>query len=203
MLTPMSSKTFPLLCNCKNSDGIVEHRSKCSTYVLWVLPDGKHITFIHEHILANRLVNKGQTFGELLMSKPSHEEPCKMISRPFLQTIGFKPDYVVVVQNANFKNNDSKQSCSMSSGYSMSTFLRECAKNPTMEHIVSLAEGPGDPCGPRNQIGQLITQLSSRLASKGFFSDPKYFPHALRDMQCLASGMSLNELRLRKLFKRI
>ena len=83
----------------------------------------------------------------------------------------------------------------------MATILQHAAVNPTLEHIRTLAEGPGEPAGPRNQIGQRLTQLSLRLADKGFFADPKYFPSAERDMRCLASGVSLDELRLRKLFK--
>jgi hypothetical protein len=82
----------------------------------------------------------------------------------------------------------------------MPTILQHAAVNPTMEHIRTLAEGPGEPCGPRNRIGQLLAQLSLRLATKGFFADPKYFPRAQRDLQCLSSGMSLDELRLKKLF---
>ena len=84
----------------------------------------------------------------------------------------------------------------------MPTILQLCAKNPTMEHIKTLAEGPGEPSssGPKNLIGQLLTALSLRLATKGFFTDTKYFPCAQRDMQCLSSGMSLDELRLKKLF---
>lgn len=174
-----------------------------------------------------------------------------MISRPFLQILGYKPDYVVVVQDSDhgndYNNNNSNMNVYynhlnkssyvarggsmistsstttnttpittstttttidsllglhlLTSGYSMPTILHLCAKNPTMEHIRTLAEGPGEPCGPKNQIGQRLTELSMRLACKGFFADPKYFPRAPRDMRCLASGMSLDELRLRKLFR--
>ena len=118
-----------------------------------------------------------------------------MISRPFLQTLGYKPDYVVVTESQD------EIPSHLTSGYSMPTLLFQCAKNPTMEHIRTLAEGPGEPSGPRNKVGQLLTELSQRLSSKGFFADAKYFPNAERDMRHLASGMSLNELRLRKLFK--
>jgi hypothetical protein len=186
---------FPLLCDCKKRDGFVEHTSSCRNYVLWVLPDGRHIAFIHRILLANGITNKGQTFGQILISKHSPDEPCKMISRHFLQTLGYKPDYVVVTETHD------EAPSHLTSGYSMSTLLIQCAKNPTMEHIRTLAEGPGEPSGPRNQVGQLLSQFSQRLASKGFFADTKYFPHAQRDMMHLASGMSLDELRLRKLFK--
>ena len=176
-------------------DGFVEHRSQNHTYVLWVLLDGRHIAFIHKDVLANGLTNRGMTFGELLMFKPTIDEPCKMISRPFLQTLGYKPDYVVVTDY-----NDGVPIC-ITSGYTMHTILQLAAMNPTMEHIRTLAEGPGEPSGPRNQVGQILTDLSLRLASKGFFMDTKYFPNAARDMKCLKAGMSLDELRLRKLFE--
>ena len=83
----------------------------------------------------------------------------------------------------------------------MHTLLQLASVNPTLEHIRTLAEGPGEPSGQRNQIGQMLTGLSLRLWTKGFFTDPKYFPDAARDARCLASGMSKDELRLRKLFK--
>ena len=191
MLRPV----FPLLCECQKKDGYVEHASLCRNYVLWVLPDRRHIAFVHRIILANGVSNKGLTFGELLISKHSPEEPCKMISRPLLQTLGYKPDYVVVTESRD------EVPTPLTSGYSMATLLNRCAKNPTMEHIRTLAEGPGEPSGPRNQVGQLLSQLSQRLASNGFFADAKYFPQAQRDMAHLAEGMSLDELRLRKLFK--
>ena len=187
--------SFPLLCDCKKKDGFVEHTSDCRNYVLWVLPDGRHIAFIHRILLANSIHNKGQSFGELLLQKASPEEPCKMISRPFLQTLGYKPDYVVATESSD------EVRTHFTSGYSMHTLLFHCAKNPTMEHIQTLAEGPGEPSGRRNVVGQLLTQLSQKLAAKGFFSDAKYFPRAERDMMHLASGMSLDEFRLRKLFK--
>jgi hypothetical protein len=186
---------FPTLCDCVKHCGFIEHSSADYTYVLWVLPDGAHIAFLHKDVLANGLTNKGSTLGELVLLKQSIEEPCKMISRPFLQTLGYKPDYVVVTdyrdENPTF----------ITSGYTMHTILQLAARNPTMEHIRTLAEGPGEPCGPRNQLGQTLTSLSLRLSSKGFFADPKYFPNAARDMKCLSAGMSVGELRLRKLFK--
>ncbi len=149
-------------------------------------------------------MNKGQKFGELVRLKPNCDEPCKMISRPFLQALGYKPDYVVIVPDSDRNDYDPASQPPgylMTCTYSMPTILQLCAKNPTMEHIKTLAEGPGEPSGPRNQVGQLLTQLCLRLASKGFFSDPKYFPCAPRDMRCLSAGMSVNDLRLRKLFK--
>ena len=173
------------------------HASQCRNYVLWVLPDGRHVVFIHRILLANGIYNRGQTFGQLLISKGAPEEPCKMISRPFLQMLGFKPDYVVVTESSD------EVPTHLTCGFCMQSIQRNCAKNPTMEHIRTLAEGPGEPAGPRNQVGQLLTQLSSRLTQKGFFSDAKYFPHAQRDMRHLSSGMSLDELRLRKLFNLI
>ena len=311
---------FPLLCECRKRDGYVEHKSQCNRYVLWVLPDGRHVAFIHGCLIADRITNRGITFGELLSIKPTCEEACKMISRPFLQILGYKPDYVVIVldsddyyNGADNNNNISKaasainvyssrrdavfshpvgdfcfsnptdavttttttttgsdnnnnygsrisngffhrqqqqgyhhhrrvlsssstgaayphrghlivesvdsgddnddnnhyyyaSSCGetgvslLTSRFSMPTILQLCAKNPTMEHIKTLAEGPGEPSGPKNLIGQLLTALSLRLAMKGFFTDTKYFPCAQRDMQCLSSGMSLDELRLKKLF---
>ena len=166
------------------------------TYVLWVLEDSSHVVFIHRDLLADRVKNKGETFREILLSKKCIEEPCKMISRPFLQTLGFKPDYVVIVEAC-----DTNASNVLTSGLSMSTILQNSSHNPTMEHIRTLAEGPGEPSGPKNQIGQALTRLSLRLSTKGFMADPKYFPHAQRDMRCLSSGMCLDELRLRKLFK--
>lgn len=187
--------TFPKLCECTKHDGFVEHKSLNYMYVLWVLPDGRHVAFIHKEVLANGLTNRGNTFGELVLLKQSLDEPCKMVSRPFLQTLGFKPDYVVVTDSID------EAPTSITCGYTMHTMLFHAAKNPTMEHIRTLAEGPGEPSGPRNQLGQTLADLSQRLASKGFFSDPKYFPSAARDMKCLAAGMSLDELRLRKLFK--
>jgi hypothetical protein len=191
----MMQSTFPKLCECTKHDGFVEHHSLNYMYVLWVLPDGRHIAFLHKEVLANGLTNRGNTFGELLLLKQSLDEPCKMVSRPFLQTLGFKPDYVVVADSID------EAPTSITSGYTMHTILHNAAKNPTMEHIRTLAEGSGEPSGPRNQLGQTLTDLSQRLASKGFFTDPKYFPSAARDMKCLAGGMSLDELRLRKLFK--
>lgn len=189
---------LPLLCECTKCDGYVEHKSQCNTYVLWVLPDGQHIAFMHLHLICSKITNKGQTFGELLLTKQSHEEACKMISRPFLQALGYKPDYTVIVSNEPTSDDDCR-------GYyyysTMPAILQLCAKNPTMQHIRTLVEGPGEPCGPNNQIGQTLTQLSLRLASRGFFADPKYFPSATRDMRCLAMGMDLNELRIRKLLK--
>ena len=44
------------------------------------------------------------TFGELLLSMPTLEEPCKIISRMFLQTLGYKPDYVVVTDSSDEVN---------------------------------------------------------------------------------------------------
>ena len=190
-------RAFPLLCDCKKQDGFVEHKSMLMTYVLWVLPGKQHVAFIHADLLADGITNKGSTFRELLLSKQDLEEPCKMISRPFLQLLGYKPDYVVVVESRDGITNH------LTSGLSMPTFLQHAAVNPTMEHIRTLAEGPGEPSGQRNKIGQLLTQLSLRLATKGFFADPKYFPRAQRDMQCLSSGMSMDELRLKKLFKMV
>jgi len=190
----MTQRVFPLLCDCKKHNGFVEHRSKFMTYVLWVLPGKKHVAFIHADLLADGITNKGCTFRELIASKADLEEPCKMISRPFLQLLGYKPDYVVVVGSQ-------EDGLPLTSGFSRATILQHAAVNPTIEHIRTLAEGPGEPAGPRNQIGQRLTQLSLRLADKGFFADPKYFPSAERDMRCLASGVSLDELRLRKLFK--
>jgi hypothetical protein len=189
----MTRRVFPLLCDCKKHNGFVEHRSMYMTYVLWVLPGKQHIAFIHADLLTNGITHKGSTFRELITSKQDLEEPCKMISRPFLQLLGYKPDYVVVV--------GSQDGLPLTSGFSMSTILQHAAVNPTIEHIRTLAEGPGEPAGPRNQIGQRLTHLSLRLATKGFFTDPKYFPCAERDMRCLSSGMSTDELRLRKLFK--
>ena len=198
MRTPMMPRpAFPLLCDCQKHDGFVEHRSMHMTYVLWVLPEKHHVAFIHADLLADGITNKGSTFRELLLSKTDLEEPCKMISRPFLQLLGYKPDYVVVVESQD------GIPTTLTSGLSMPTILQHAAVNPTMEHIRTLAEGPGEPCGPRNRIGQLLTQLSLRLATKGFFADPKYFPRAQRDLQCLSSGMSLDELRLKKLFKMV
>ena len=187
--------TFPHLCYCEKRDGYVEHRSIVKTYVLWVLPDHRHVAFIHKDLLADGIANRGETFRELLLSRQSVEEPCKMISRPFLQLLGYKPDYVVIVDSQD------ETPTLLTSGYTMATILCHASKNPTMEHIRTLAEGSGEPAGPRNLIGQTLTRLSLHLSTKGFFADTKYFPNAQRDMQCLASGMYLNELRLRKLFK--
>jgi hypothetical protein len=187
--------TFPHLCHCDKRDGYVEHRSMVKTYVLWVLPDHRHVAFIHRDLLADGISNRGETFRDLILSRQSIEEPCKMISRPFLQLLGYKPDYIVIVDSQD------ESPTLLTSGFTMATILHHASKNPTMEHIRTLAEGPGEPAGPRNLIGQTLTHLSHRLSTKGFFADTKYFPHAERDMRCLASGMSLDELRLRKLFK--
>jgi hypothetical protein len=165
-----------------------------NTYVLWVLSDSQHVVFIHRDLLADKIENKGETFREILLSKKCVDEACKMISRPFLQALGFKPDYVVIVESRDAP-------ALLTSGFSMSTILQLSSQNPTMEHIRTLVEGPGEPSGPKNLIGKTLTQLSLRLSSKGFFADSKYFPRAQRDLKCLASGMSLDELRLRKLFK--
>jgi hypothetical protein len=187
--------TLPHLCHCDKRDGYVEHRSTVKTYVLWVLPGHRHVVFIHKDLLADGISSRGETFRELLLSRKSIEEPCKMISRPFLQLLGYKPDYVVIVDSQD------ETPTLLTSGFTMATILCHASKNPTMEHIRTLAEGSGEPAGPRNLIGQTLTQLSHHLSTKGFFADTKYFPNAQRDMQCLASGMSLDELRLRKLFK--
>jgi hypothetical protein len=186
---------FPFLCACVKYDGFVEHTCIWNTYVLWVLPDGKHVAFIHKDLLADEIKTHGETFREILLSKQNLEEPCKMICRPFLQIIGYKPDYVVITDTRD------ETPTYVTSGFSMTTILQLAAKNPTMEHIRTLAEGPGEPSGQRNQLGQTLTHLSSRLATKGFFTDPKYFPSASSDMKCIAAGMNANELKLRKLFK--
>ena len=140
---PMMQSTFPKLCECTKHDGFIEHHSLNYMYVLWVLPDGRHIAFLHKEVLANGLTNRGNTFGELVLLKQSLDEPCKMVSRPFLQMLGFKPDYVVVTDFID------EAPTSITCGYTMHTILFHAAKNPTMEHIRTLAEGPGEPCGRR------------------------------------------------------
>jgi hypothetical protein len=186
---------FPILCECIKYDGFVEHTCIWNTYVLWVLPGGAHVAFIHKDLLADEVKNNGTTFRAILLSKQNMDEPCKMISRPFLQILGYKPDYVVITDTR-----DETPTC-ITSGYSMPTILKLAAKNPTMEHIRTLAEGPGEPSGQRNQLGQALTHTSLRLATKGFFTDPKYFPISSSDKKCIAAGMSSNEMKLRKLFK--
>jgi hypothetical protein len=187
---------FPTLCECEKYDGFVEHRSLNYTYVLWVLPDARHVSFIRRDVLAAGLSNQGRTFGELLLTKGNIEEPCKMVSRLFLQTLGYKPDYVVITDSG-----EGEYPNYITSGFCMHSILQLAAKNPTMEHIRTLVEGPGEPSGKRNQLGQALTGLSLRLASKGFFTDPKYFPNAARDAKFLSGGMSMGELSLRKLFE--
>ena len=187
--------SFPLLYNCTKHDGFIEHHGLNHTYVLWVLPDKQHVVFIHKTILAHRLTNRGNSFGELLQMKQNLDEPCKMISRPFVQALGYRPDYVVVTDTVD------EAPTTVTCGYTMHTILQHASRNPTTEHIRTLAEGPGEPTGPRNQLGQALAALSQRLVSKGFLADPKYFPGAARDLRCRAAGMGEDELRLRRLFK--
>ena len=190
---------LPLLCECTKQNGFVQHRDVSFSYVLWVLPDGIHVVFINMHLMMNNFTCHGVTFEGLLAVKQGLlEEPCKMISRPFVKSLGYKPDYVVITDS-----HDEVPDCKTTCGYTMHTFLQLCSKNPNMEHIRTLAEGPGEPSGQKNQLGQLLTTLSSRLEARGFMSDPKYFPNAQRDLKHIANGMPLNELKLRRLLKRI
>ena len=95
---------FPILSECVKHNGFIEHTDLNYKYVLWVLPGGQQVSFIHKDVLATELFNHGMTFGELLLSMPTLEEPCKIISRMFLQTLGYKPDYVVVTDSSDEVN---------------------------------------------------------------------------------------------------
>jgi hypothetical protein len=220
-LNSSSSSGFPLLCECTTRDGFVEHRDMFYTYVLWVLPDDRHVAFIHKDLIFNNIMHNGVTVGELVMSKKGLEEPCKMISRQFVKLLGYKPDYVVITTTTTTTTSSTTAAAAVSDdndddaieglptsstttttcGYTMHAMLKLSSVNPTMEHIRTLAEGPGEPSGCRNQAGQLLTSLSSRLAAKGLLSDPKYFPDSQRDSQLISNGMCKNELKLRKLFR--
>lgn len=184
------------LSECVKRNGFTEHRDMFYSYVLWVLFDGSHVAFIHKDLMLENFAHNGETFGELVISRQGLEEPCKMISRPFIKTLGYKPDYVVITDSIDGVPSPLFTTC----GYTMHTMLQLSSVNPNMEHIRTLAEGPGEPFGQRNQLGRLLSSVSSRLEAKGFLSDPKYFPDAQRDAKHIANGMTQNELKLRKMF---
>ena len=195
---------FPLLCECTKYDGFVEHKDMFYSYVLWVLPDDRHIAFIHNDLLFNNITHNGTTVGELVKLKKGLEEPCKMISRSFIKLLGYKPDYVVITDSEDAVRPSSYTTTTFTTcGYTMHTILQLSSVNPTMEHIRTLVEGPGEPSGCRNQAGQLLTSLSARLVEKGFLSDPKYFPESQSNTRLISHGMCKNELKLRRLFKLI
>ena len=185
------------LSECVKRNGFTEHRDMFYSYVLWVLFDGSHVAFIHKDLMLENFAHNGETFGELVISRQGLEEPCKMISRPFIKTLGYKPDYVVITDSIDGVPSPLLLT---TCGYTMHTMLQLSSVNPNMEHIRTLAEGPGEPFGQRNQLGRLLSSVSSRLAAKGFLSDPKYFPDAQRDAKHIANGMTQNELKLRKMF---
>ena len=152
-----------MLCECVRLDGYVEHRDMYGTYVLWVLQsDASHIVFLHKKWLDALLyTNEGIPFIELLRWK-GPEEGCKMISRTLLATLGYKPDYLVIVAD------EDRMGAPLASGFSMGTITR--LSDASIASIRSVAEG-GE--GDNNILGRRLAELCGTLANRGFFHDPK------------------------------
>ena len=166
------------LCECRKHNQYVEHKDMLGCYTLWIVEGGKHVVFVDLSIILQTPYL--QTNFECLIKNDmkSEEESCKMISRKFIQILGYRPDYIVVVNNKNASPSLQLPSIDpqiSTCGMSMSAITSMAAVNPTLHHIRTLAEGPGEPCGKKNSIGLNLTSLLKRLDEKGIFKDPKYF----------------------------
>ena len=155
------ARSLPMLCECQRLEGCVEHRDMHSTYVLWVMrSDASHVVFLHRQWLDALVYTDGRTFLELLSHLPP-EDCCKMISRTLLGALKYKPDYVVIVSEAN-------SGLPLASGLSMGSALLR--SDPDLASVRAVAEGPG---GANNLLGRRLSELCQVLADKGFFEDPK------------------------------
>ena len=150
-----------MLCDCQRLEGSVEHRDMHATYVLRVLhADASHVVFLHRKWLDGVVYADGQTFLQLLRSKTA-EECCRMVSRPLLGALTYKPDYIVIVS-------DEDAGAPLASGLSMRAALG--MPHATVPAIRAMAEGPG---GLGNFLGRRLSELCGALADRGFFQDPK------------------------------
>jgi hypothetical protein len=158
---PKMARALPMLCECQRLEGCVEHRDMHSTYVLWVMrSDASHAVFLHRQWLDALVYTDGRTFLELLSHLPP-EDCCKMISRTLLGALKYKPDYIVVVSEAD-------AGTPWASGLSMGSALLR--SDPDLASVRAVAEGPA---GANNFLGRRLSELCQVLADKGFFEDPK------------------------------
>ena len=156
-----TKRQLPMLCECQRLEGRTEHRDMDSTYILWQLHgDASHAVFLDRKWLDGLVYTNGQSFRQLQALVPA-EECCKMISRTLLGALKYKPDYLVVVSDAD-------TGAPLASGLSMDTAL--ALSQPELACIRAVAEGP---MGGNNFLGRRLTELCQVLADKGFFEDPK------------------------------
>jgi hypothetical protein len=149
-------------------------------HTLWVVEGKYHVAFVELEPILRTPYMQTNFAGLIKKDMKSEDECCKMISRKFIQILGYRPDYIVVVVNGKNQNAVSSLYPSIdpkisTCGLSMDAITTMAAVNPTMHHIRTLAEGPGEPCGKKNSIGRALTFLLRRLDEKGIFKDPKYF----------------------------
>lgn len=150
-----------MLCECQRLEGRTEHRDMCSTYILWQMHnDASHVVFLDKKWLNALVYTDGRPFLQLL-SQLSPEDCCKMISRTLLGALKYKPDYIVVVSEAD-------AGTPWASGLSMGSALLR--SDPDLASVRAVAEGPA---GANNFLGRRLSELCQVLADKGFFEDPK------------------------------
>jgi hypothetical protein len=160
---------LPMLCDCQRLDVCVEHRDMDASYVLWVMhSDASHVVFLHRRWINGIVYPDGQTFLQLLMTK-SPDECCRMVSRPLLGALGYKPDYIVVVSD------DDGIGAPLASGMSMYSALggrgfEAFQAGVSVASVRAFAEGP---TGQFNFLGRRLAELCGALADRGFFQDPK------------------------------
>ena len=163
------------LCDCRKHDQYVEHSNMFGNYTLWIVEGRKHIAFVDIDVVL-QTPYLGTNFAKLIDNDSKSEDEClKMISRKFIQLLGYRPDYIVIVKNNKNITCRSINPLISTCGLSMSDITTMAAVNPVMHHIRTLAEGPGEPCGAKNSIGRSLTGLLKRLDEKGIFTDPKFF----------------------------
>jgi hypothetical protein len=166
------------LCDCRKYDQYTEHKDLFGNYTLWIIEGRKHVAFVDLDTILRIPYLAGTNYAKLINDDKKPEDEClKMISRKFIQLLGYRPDYIVIVKN----NKNTTSPCPSidplisTCGLSMSDFTTMAAVNPVMHHIRTLAEGPGEPHGVKNSIGRVLTGLLKRLDEKGIFADSKFF----------------------------
>ena len=164
------------LCDCRKHDQYIEHKDFFGNYTLWIVEGEKHVAFVDLDIIL-LMPYLGTNYAKLINDDKKSEDEClKMISRRFIQILGYRPDYIVVVKNnKNYITCPSIDPLISTCGFSMSNFTTMAAVNPVMHHIRTLAEGPGEPNGVKNSMGRGLTALLNRLDEKGIFTDSRFF----------------------------
>ena len=163
------------LCDCRKYEKHTEHRDVSGNYTLWVIEDRKHVVFVDLDTILHIPYLKTNFANLINNDNKPEDECCKMISRKFIQLLGYRPDYIVVVNNKKNFVCTSIDPMTSTCGLSMLDITAMASVNPVMHHIRTLAEGPGEPNGVKNSIGLTLTALLKRLEEKGIFTDPRFF----------------------------